>query len=350
MKTRNSKKRLFMTMLATPVIALSALALHSTNASLSTREDVTLTQSQDGGVSANVGFILFTTDRDNPSTLGMCPTCEEIYVMSPDGFEQKRLTDNDANDSAAVWSLEAKRIAFQTNRNGYTQIFLMRKNGTEQHLLADLGVNELGVQLGAQFPSWSPTGEQLCFSSQLRPREIFIIDADGGRLTNLTNNPGDDLRCDWSPLGNKIAFGSTRDDGEEIYVMNTDGSDPVRLTFASGADANPDWSPNGERIAFESNRDGNPEIYVMNADGTQPVRLTFFAGQDTKPSWSPKGDKIAFHRRILGHLEVFTMNPDGTDVLQITFTVSPGFSGFPSWAKGKLGPLLPEVVASTLPR
>ena len=333
MKTRNT---FFMTALTASVFASFAAALHSTSASVSVSEGVSLTRNRDdGGVSANVGFILFTTDRDNPSQLGMCPTCEEIYVMSPDGSGQTRLTDNEANDSAAAWSHEAKRIAFQTNRNGYTQIFLMRVDGTDQHLLADLGVNELGAQLGAQFPSWSPSGAQLCFSSQLRPREIFVVGAYGEGLTNVTNNPGDDLRCDWSPVSDKIAFGSTRDEGEEIYVMNSDGSYPVRLTFASGADANPDWSPNGYRIVFESNRDGNPEIYVMNADGTQPVRLTEFAGQDSKPSCSPKGDKIVFHRRVAGHLEVFTMNPDGTDVTQITFTLSPGFSGFPSWAKGK---------------
>ena len=334
MKTRNT---FFMAALAASVtIAICAAALHSTSASVNTREAVSLTDQNDGGVSSNVGFILFSTDRDNPSELGICPTCEEIYVMSPDGSGQTRLTDNDFNDNGPAWSHEVKRIAFQTNRNGYTQIFLMRVDGTEQQLLADTGVNELGVQLGTQFPSWSPSGEQLCFSSQLRPREIFVVDANDGGLTNLTNNPGDDLRCDWSPLGDKIVFGSTRDDGEEVYVMNSDGSNPVRLTFSFGPDANPDWSPKGDRIAFESNRDGNPEIYVMNSDGTQQTKLTEFAGQDTKPSWSPKGDKIVFHRRIAGHLEVFTMNPDGTDVTQLTFTVSPGFSGFPNWSKGKL--------------
>lgn len=329
MKTRNFFLR---AVLAASVIAILVAALQPGSVSA----DISITDQDEGGVSANVGFILFTTDRDSPSPLGMCPACEEIYVMLPDGADPRRLTNNNANDSAATWSLGAKTIAFQTNRNGYTQIFLMNADGTDQRLLADLGVNEFGAQRGAQFPSWSPNGEQLCFSSQVRPREIFVVDAYGDGLTNITNNPGDDLRCDWSPLGDKIAFGSTRDGGEEIYVMNADGSELVRLTFAAGADANPDWSPNGERVAFESNRDGNAEIYVMNADGTQPVRLTFFDGQDTKPCWSPKGEKIVFHRRIEGHLEVFSMNPDGTDITRLSFTVSPGFSGFPSWAKGKL--------------
>ena len=36
---------------------------------------------------ANDGFIFFTTDRDNPSGLGVCSNCEDIYVMCPDGHE-----------------------------------------------------------------------------------------------------------------------------------------------------------------------------------------------------------------------------------------------------------------------
>src|SRR5215203_4067995 len=76
------------------------------------------------------GLIWFTTDRDDPSPAGMCAACEEIYVTSPDGSDPERLTDTDSNNSAAAWSLEARRIAFQTNRNGYPQIFLMRADGT----------------------------------------------------------------------------------------------------------------------------------------------------------------------------------------------------------------------------
>ena len=276
---------------------------------------------------ANEGFILFTTDRDDPSPLGMCPACEEIYVMKPDGSEAIRLTDNEASDTAAAWSHSRKTIAFQSNRSGRPELFLMNLDGSDQRLLVSLGA------LGAVFPSFSQSGNELCFSSQVRPRDIYVVNIHGTGLTQLTSQSGDNLRCDWSPKGNELAFGSTRDGNEEIYVMNADGSGTVRLTFAAGVDANPDWSPNGDRIAFESNRDGNAEIYVMDADGGNLVRLTRFDGQDTKPTWSPTGDRIAFHRRINGHLQVFTMDADGSGPMQITFTADPGFSGFPSWGK-----------------
>jgi TolB protein len=278
--------------------------------------------SQDG---ANEGFILFSTDRD--STDAGNPSSEEIYVMLPDGTDPIRITNNAFNDKAPVWSHSKKIIAFHSGQNGRPEIFLMNLDGTERRLLASLG------QAGAQFPSFSHNGNELCFNSNTTPREIYIVDVHGTGLTNLTNHPGDDLRCDWSPKGNDILFTSNRHGNPELYVMNADGSDPVRLTESPGADTNADWSPKGDRIAFESNRDGNAEIYVMNADGSEPVRLTTFPEQDTKPTWSPTGDRIAFHRQIAGHLQVFTMNSDGSDVTQLTPTSTEHFSGFPSWGK-----------------
>ena len=73
----------------------------------------------------------------------------------------------------------------------------------------------------------------------------------------------------------KIAFVSTRDGNHEIYVMNADGTNLINLTnHPTAADQHPSWSPDGRKIAFHSYRDGNSEIYVMNADGANPIRLT----------------------------------------------------------------------------
>ena len=330
-------------------------------------------------------LILFVSDRAFPSQAGMCGGCEDIYVMPPAGElpgapTAIRLTAGGGVDSAAYnsagpeWSRAKKLIAFNSNRpvdpvnrplERVPQVYLMNPDGTSQQLL-------VALPRGAAGPSFSHSGNELCFQSQTMPRrDIYIVNVHGTGLTNLTSPlqipgqtgvAGDNLRCDWSPKANAIAFASNRHDpaetlpadrNDEIYVMNADGTDVVRLTGgvsgeeAPGADMSPAWSPKGDKIAFESNRTGKPEIWVMNADGSEQKRLTNFDADITpsnvnvaKPTWSPKGDRIAFHRRVTtvagarGHLEVYTMNADGTGVpTRITFSADPGFSGFPSWGK-----------------
>jgi hypothetical protein len=86
----------------------------------------------------------------------------------------------------------------------------------------------------------------------------------------------------------KIAFHSNRDGNSEIYVMDADGSRQTNLTNHTAFDILPAWSPDGSKIVFVSDRDGPPkisEIYVMNADGSGQTRLTFNPASDGSPDW-----------------------------------------------------------------
>ena len=177
-----------------------------------------------GQENANDGFILFTTDRDNPSEQGMCnpPQCEDIYVMAPDGTNPVRLTRGGGpptdpaayNSGGADWSHSKKLVAFQSNRvNRVPQIHLMNLDATEQQLLVSLPL------VGA-FPSFSQSGNELCLHGQTMPRDIYTVNVHGSGLTNLTSPDrvpgqpglnGDNIRCDWSAKGNAIAFTSNRD-------------------------------------------------------------------------------------------------------------------------------------------
>ena len=142
--------------------------------------------------------------------------------------------------------------------------------------------------------------------------EIYVMNADGSGQTNLTNNAGGDDPSAWSPDGTKIAFMTDRDGNSEIYVMNADGSGQTNLTNNAATDVFPSWSPDGTKIAFSTNRDGDYEIYVMNADGSGLVNLTKDPGADYNSSWSPDGTKIAFTTTRDGNYEIYVMNADGT--------------------------------------
>ena len=117
--------------------------------------------------------------------------------------------------------------------------------------------------------------------------------------------------------GDLIAFTSDRDGDYEIFVMNADGSEVRQLTDNDDDDGLPAWSPDGKRIAFTSDRGDKFEIFVMNSDGTEVRQLTDNDDSDWSPSWSPDGKRIAFTSDRYGDWEIFVMNADGSNVVSL---------------------------------
>jgi TolB protein len=122
------------------------------------------------------------------------------------------------------------------------------------------------------------------------------MNADGSGVTRLTNNPGlaagvPDAPA-WSPDGTRIAFvGVPSGRRPDIYVMNADGSGLRNLTNTAAQDYSPAWSPDGTRIAYEYGGSTDRglqtlgDIYVMNADGSGVVRLADDPAPVGRPSW-----------------------------------------------------------------
>jgi TolB protein len=202
----------------------------------------------------------------------------------------------------------ADRIAFQSNRrDGNNEIYVMNGDGTGLTNLTNNPADDIE-------PAWSPDGSRITFwTNQDGNHEIYVMNADGSDQTNVTKNPADDAQPSWSPDGKKIVFTSNRDGNYDIFAMNADGSAQTNLTNNPADDELPDWSPDGTKIAFASEPGG---IRVMNSDGSNPTLL--HAGPNAFPKWSPDGEKIAFWNNEDGNPEVYVMDADGNNAINLT--------------------------------
>ena len=182
--------------------------------------------------------------------------------------------------------------------------------------------------------------------------EIYAADGDGDNLVNLTNAEGYDAEGSYSPDGRSILFASNReayaralskveqglllDDASyfmDLYVMDADGSNVKQLTFSPGYDGGPFYNAEGTKILWRRfNPDGNSaEIWTMDADGTNQRQLTANAMVNWGPYFHPSGDYVIYSSNLLGHsnFELFMIdtegvndpirvtNTDGTDILPV---------------------------------
>jgi len=248
----------------------------------------------------------------------------DIYTMSPNGRHVRNLTlDSPADDDFPRWSPDGRMIAFWSTRTGPAnptgdqEIFVMNADGSGLRQVTFNTVDDGG-------PAWSPDGDRLLIHRWLDDSnaDLMTMRVDGTHERNLTRSPGVvDRYGIWSPDGREIVF-NLDDSGLEndIYTIRPDGSHLRPLTSTPADEENPDWSPDGKRIVYHSDTAMPGEqwdVYVMRRDGgAPPTRLTTTYG--THAAWSPDGHKIVFGDGRTGDSEIFTMRADGTRQTQLT--------------------------------
>ncbi len=198
----------------------------------------------------------------------------DIYVADLDGNIVKKLTDEPGYDAEATVSPQGDKIVFTSDRSGDLELYVMDIDGSNVRQLT----HDLGYDGGAFF---SPDGKQIVFRAS-RPKtpeeikkykdllakhlvepvnmEIFIINADGTNLRQVTHLGHANWAPFFHPSGKKIIFSSNYKTGTipfNLYMINTDGTGLEQITFDSVFDAFPMFSYDGKKLVFGSNRNDN---------------------------------------------------------------------------------------------
>ncbi len=207
-----------------------------------------------------------------------------IFVINADGSARRRLTEtpdvSEGENFDATWAPDGSWLVFVSNRGdvsggfaGDRELYRMNADGS-----GETPLTTTDARTSDQQPSVSPDGSRIAFASDRANSgsdellDIYTMNADGSDVTRLTFDgayryplSSRSKTPTWSPDGSRIAFESTRGGNTEIWVMNADGSDLVNVSEDPSADTEPAWSPDGAQITFTSNRSGEYDLWAVDA-------------------------------------------------------------------------------------
>ena len=189
------------------------------------------------------------------------------------------ITRNDAYDAEGAFSPDGKWIVFGSRRDGDSELYVMRDDGSNPVRLTRTPGYDGG-------PFFSPEGKRVVYRSDRKGNDLLqVFTADltfdaGGNITGSTNEKQltDDANVNWGPYwhpdGKHIIYATSAHGhaNYELYWMNADGSGKTRVTYSPGFDGLPVFSPDGKFLMWSSKRTGDNTTQVFVARFTPPGR------------------------------------------------------------------------------
>lgn len=153
----------------------------------------------------------------------------EIYIMSADGSNVKRLTKSPGYDGGPFFSADGKKLTWRrfTPDGSRAEIFTMNIDGTDQRKITELAALSWA-------PFFHPSGKYIIFASSVLGYanfELFIVDSEGrGKPIRVTTTEGFDGLPTFSPDGRQLSWTHRNEKGEsQIYTASWSHEQALKL-------------------------------------------------------------------------------------------------------------------------
>jgi len=161
-----------------------------------------------------------------------------------------------------AWSPDAKSIAFVRHQwstfgeipsyptDSIYKLLLTSSTTNPTYRITNPGLGKSDCQ-----PAWSADSSQIAFEgNRAGTEDVYVVDAKGNGLRRITPPTSNEFHPSWASLGSQIVFISDRTGATEIYTLTVPGATtPMpamkQLTFDKAPKANPVM----ERITFMAN-------------------------------------------------------------------------------------------------
>ncbi|MVN76526.1 PDZ domain-containing protein [Hymenobacter sp. HMF4947] len=234
----------------------------------------------------------------------------DIWTVPVAGGEARLLVAHPATESRPLYAPDGKSLAFVSTRSGNGDIYLLTfESGELKRLTFDDGLDQLDA--------WSADGKYLYYSSTSRDiagmNDIYRVPVGGGTPTAVTaDRYANEFFAAPSPNGRTLAFaargiasnqwwrhGHSHLDESEIWLRQDGKTGPTYTGLTSGGSKAlwPMWGVGGQKLFFTSDQGGPENIWTTGLDKAAPQQVTNFKeGRVLWPSASYDGKLIVFER------------------------------------------------------
>lgn len=187
-----------------------------------------------------------------------------VSVSVQDGSVQT-LVDAGGWDEMPTWSANQAKLAWQTDRNGPSEIWIRQPDGSERPVVtaADFPA---GTEKYYPSPALSPNGDQLIYMSfdPRRTPRLWISSLSGGPPVRLTNaEPRSEHGGTWSPDGSHFVYVQSEAGTDSLMMVKTNGGAKPTLLRENVQRDLPDWSRDGDWITYRDDKGWN----LISPDG-----------------------------------------------------------------------------------